>query len=293
MGYWGSKLYENDFTCDVRDTYIGFLERQYCNEDAYKNTLYDFHYSLGTDEEPLLWYALADTQWRFGKLNSEVQERALFWLDNGGGSNLWLNDVCKKQAWSVTMSKLRTQISSPQKKEKVFECPANFQFNPGNVGDVFAYRFHTQSSKTTGCYGKYILFQKVNVRDMGKGYLCPYCVFFDKIFDSIPLKVQLEQMRILPFDLPGRFLPTGRNSEFPLLNMGAVLELSKKRNNPQKYVSFVGSYPVIDFGPSQITRRSEFGWDCIEQTILIYHAEWNQYTYQLYPDYSTVFLERK
>lgn len=38
MGIWGSSLYANDCSCDVRDTYKQFLQ-YFSNEDAYKKQL--------------------------------------------------------------------------------------------------------------------------------------------------------------------------------------------------------------------------------------------------------------
>ena len=35
------------------------------------------------EEEPLFWFALADTQWNYGRLLPEVKEQALAWLDKG------------------------------------------------------------------------------------------------------------------------------------------------------------------------------------------------------------------
>lgn len=292
LGFWGSKLYENDCTCDVRATYIHFLENQYSNEDAYLGTLNAFSVCLGTDEEPLVWYALADTQWSLGRLNLEVKENALYWLRRNGGSNFWADNIRGMDKWSSSMAKLESRITMPQPKEKRIENPLSFQFNPGNIGDIFAYQFHTQNAKRLDCYGKYILFQKIGVKENGKGYLSPHCVFFDEIYDRIPDEVCLERIRILPFDTPERFLPTGRNVEFPMLNMSAIFDLAKKRNSPQKYVVFIGSYPVVNYGSMQVNHRSEFGWDCIEQTLLTYCVEWKQYLYELHANYSVVIPNR-
>lgn len=34
MGAWGSSLYANDTTCDVRDTYMNFLQEQLSDENV-------------------------------------------------------------------------------------------------------------------------------------------------------------------------------------------------------------------------------------------------------------------
>ena len=85
MGTWNRKLFSNDATCDIRDTYIEFLKKQLTNEEAYKKTYTEFSELFGTDEEPLFWYAMADTQWQLGRLTPEVKEKALSWISRKGG----------------------------------------------------------------------------------------------------------------------------------------------------------------------------------------------------------------
>ena len=63
MGTWGSGLYSNDSTVDVKEIYMQFLQQQFSNEEAYEKTKQDCYEYFGTDIEPLFWYALADTQW--------------------------------------------------------------------------------------------------------------------------------------------------------------------------------------------------------------------------------------
>ena len=74
MGTWGSNLYANDLTSDVRDVYMGFIKEQLSNQDSYEKTLETFVECIGDeDEEPLFWFALADTQWKIGRLNPVVK----------------------------------------------------------------------------------------------------------------------------------------------------------------------------------------------------------------------------
>ena len=86
MGAWGTTLYENDTTSDIRDTYMGYLKDQLSNEEALEKTLVEYQELLGDeDEEFLLWYALAETQWKVGRLTQEIKEKALEWIAKDGG----------------------------------------------------------------------------------------------------------------------------------------------------------------------------------------------------------------
>ena len=85
MGAWGTSLYANDSTCDVRGTYTKLLENQVGSQEAYEKTLEEYKEYIGDQDEPLFWYALAETQWRVGRLMPEVKEKALHWIENDGG----------------------------------------------------------------------------------------------------------------------------------------------------------------------------------------------------------------
>ena len=67
MGTWGTSLYDNDSTGDIGDFYfLDKLKRGKTNEEATKE-LVDENMNTGdTEEEPLFWLDLADTQWNYG-----------------------------------------------------------------------------------------------------------------------------------------------------------------------------------------------------------------------------------
>lgn len=289
MGFWGVGLYNNDFTCDVRDTYTQFLQKKYANNEACKKTITTFQECIGTDEEPLLWYALADSQWTLGRLTEDIKGKALHYLQAEYVLLPWAEETKEAIGWQKTLSKLLHKLSRPQPKEKIIEDPADFQFNPGNIGDVFAYQFHSKEAKKTNYYGKYILFQKIGTAENGYGYQCPHVVFFDELFDEIPCSTAISSLRLLPFDPPERFMPSGRNSDFPLLNMSAVLDLYKKKNSPERYIKYIGPSSITQIALNVIDARSEFGWDNIEDTLLTYHSEWQKYSYSTNETESFVF----
>ena len=121
MGIWSSSLYGNDTTCDVRDTYIGFLEKQLSSLDAYEKTLEICHdYMSDLDEAPLFWLALAETQWKVGRLIPEVKANALEWISRDGGLKLWEEDTKGSTGWKKTLEKLRIKLETEQPKKKRF-----------------------------------------------------------------------------------------------------------------------------------------------------------------------------
>ena len=89
MGTWGTSLYDNDSTSDIRGDFLDKLKRGKTNEEATKE-LVDENMNTGdTEEEPLFWFALADTQWNYGRLLPEVKEKALFYLSQDKEWERW------------------------------------------------------------------------------------------------------------------------------------------------------------------------------------------------------------
>ena len=90
VGAWGTSLYSNDTACDIRGDYIDKLKRGKTNEEATQE-LIDKNLDIIGDieEEPLFWFALADTQWNYGRLLSEVKEKALYFLSQKNELQRW------------------------------------------------------------------------------------------------------------------------------------------------------------------------------------------------------------
>ncbi len=77
MGAWGKKFYENDDTCDIRDSYLSQLKECETDEEAYFKTLEQMREYLENEDDALIfWAALADTQWNMGRLREDVKAEA-------------------------------------------------------------------------------------------------------------------------------------------------------------------------------------------------------------------------
>ena len=177
MGAWGTALYSNDTASDIRGDYVDLLRRGNSNEEALKKLMEKNRYCIGDEEEePLFWYALADTLWNYGRLTPEVKEKALYFLDHPEAELARWEDEGGKyvEAWMRTLEKLKTKLLSPQPLEKkvskyrLYKCT-------WQVGDVYAYRLESEYSKEKGLYGKYIIFQKVGETDCWRAYYSNCC----------------------------------------------------------------------------------------------------------------------
>lgn len=74
------------------------------------------------EEEPLFWFALADTQWNYGRLQPEVREKALYFLSQEDELERW-REAGEKQlkAWMSTRDHLKEKLLSPQPPEKRYQ----------------------------------------------------------------------------------------------------------------------------------------------------------------------------
>ena len=162
MGFWGYKLYDNDLAADVRDDYKQKLEKGIDEDTVTKEMLERYQEEISDiDEAPIFWYALADTQWEFGRLEDFVKEKALYYLDNGYDLELW-NDVEDgiTEKRKKILHELKQKLLSQQPPKKKIAKRRSYRCQ-WKTGDVYAYPLVSEYAKEAGIYGKYFLFHKI------------------------------------------------------------------------------------------------------------------------------------
>ena len=185
MGTWGTGLYSNDSACDIRGDYIDKLKRGKTNDEATQELINSNRDIMGdVEEEPLFWFALADTQWNLGRLLPEVKEQALAWLDKGGDLAVWQEE---NPELAVTREKvlreLQQKLNSPQPPEKKISQHRLYKCD-WKIGDVFAYQFNSEYAKENDFYQKYVYFVKVAENTLYPGHVVPVVYFYKKV-DSV------------------------------------------------------------------------------------------------------------
>ena len=276
MGTWGTGLYDNDTTSDVRDIYMQYLREQLSNMEAYKKTVEGFQGLIGDeDEEPLFWYALAETQWRMGRLTPDVKDKALYWIAKEGGGALWEDSGVNRTEWGETLKKLKITLESPIRSEKKIKKPKMENRSFWNVGDVYAYKFHKEESRESGLYGKYILIQKIGE---GKGDevldIAPLLMrvhIYDKVFDALPTLSDIDGIRLLPISDPR----VNRR-----LNMSILIDYIKKKNVPMQYLYHMGNVAVT-VNETVEPEEDAFFWEYIEKTFFYYFEMWKNKEYEV------------
>lgn len=237
MGVWGTSLYANDSTCDIRGDYVDKLKRGKSNEIATQELIEQSQgYINDTEDGPLFWFALADTQWNYGRLLSFVKEKALYFIPKEEELRRW-DEAGKKahDAWVQTLNKLEIKLNSPQPPEKkvskyrFYECK-------WKLGDVFSYRLSGSYSEEKKLYGKYVLFRKVSEDTWWPGHIIPVVQIYNWMGDEIPRLDIIPTLSLLPM----RLRPIGYQ---------AKLISESEKSIPKDALSFIGNYSSDDLVP--------------------------------------------
>ena len=137
MGVWGADLFSDDVACDIRDHYRELLEDGVDDRAATQQTVERFGPYL---EEPdgVAVLALALTQSKLGRLDSDIRDRALAVLDRGGDLEIWQRDNPKQLSKRRAMlDKARFQLTGPQPPRKPLRPPKRTSSGLA-AGDVLA-----------------------------------------------------------------------------------------------------------------------------------------------------------
>lgn len=278
MGTWDRKIFNNDTACDIKENYIELLSNQYSDENAYEMTYQEFEELIGSDEEPLFWYAIAAIQWQVGRLMPSVKDKALFWIDVNGGIELWNEARQGKDKWSKTLLELKEVLMSQMPKRKEFK-KEKFDTNLWNIGDVYAYQFNRKYSKSIDLYGKYILFHKIT-EDNSYESVVPRIQIYNKVFDELPSLDVIEGLSVLPFANAVSYMEISSENRTALPLNVAVIRY-KERDYVQKHFTYIGnikdpfSYPITNFNLSNCY------WFELEECICDFFPSWSEYDYSV------------
>lgn len=247
MGAWGTSLYANDSASDIRGDYVDKLKRGKTNAEATQELIEENRDQLADEEEgPLFWFALADTQWNYGRLLPEVKERALSLIPLGQEDERWREAGEKKAAaWKNTLDTLKKKLETPQPPEKkvyryrLYRCK-------WQLGDVFAYRFSSPYSEECGYYGKYIAFRKASEYRWWPGHIVPVILIYNWIGDQVPTLEELANLDFLP--IPHSHEPPVK-APADLLKYGVQLIVPSGKGIPPGSLTFLGNLPGDDLVP--------------------------------------------
>ena len=125
MGTWGTGIFQDDVALDIKDSYT---ERVRKGEDGGRVTadlIAEYQSEFDEpDTKAVFWLALADTQWKLGRLEPEVKERALQCIRDGSELERWESATAADyRARKRALSALEERLMTPQPAKKTFKQP--------------------------------------------------------------------------------------------------------------------------------------------------------------------------
>src|SRR5260370_28264543 len=218
MGAWGTAIFSVATASDVRDDYRAHVGDGLSGPEATDRLLNEWHSTLpDPDEGPVFWLALAATQWKCGRLEPRVKEKALEIIAGGLGLQRWAENPKLLPKRNAVLAKLEEQLRSPQPAEK--RIPKRFRDRcDWEVGEVIGYRLRS---------GQWSLLRVIDYH-CDKGGTYPICEQLDWVGAEIPPR---EVLRSLPVRRTGPNSIDGRPNGVIRFTIGRTSEreLPKER----------------------------------------------------------------
>lgn len=198
MGAWGPRLYQDDIAEEVRDYYKDQLHRGKTGKEITQELIAQNEYVLSdSDDAPVFWFALADTQWNLGRLEDFVKEQALYHIRDGYDIRRWKMENSKgAKERAKVLSELEHKLLSPQPAEKKVS-QYKLYYCEWNLGDVFAYQLDGDLAKERGFLGRYFLIQKIDEGVWYPGHVVP--IVYVKITKDTKLPSSTEEYNQLEY----------------------------------------------------------------------------------------------
>lgn len=277
MGAWGPGLYSDDVTCDVKDEYIKYLREGKTNEEATEDILESWEIPSeyeNDEDESLVLFALADTQWNYGRLLDEIKEAALKRIDID--LKRWEEDKQLYNKRKKVLDRLATKLNSPQPPLKKIRIPRFYRTEWQN-GDTYAYRFKGEYAKEKGYEGKYIYFVKVDEEEWSDYQIIPRVHVYNLITDDL---IKLEELKGYDY-LPQCGFHLWKKEKINNID-GYLINFinTSSRVIPKDRLTFIGNNPnyikIPNRNPNLIHLYTDIYWKKFEEYIINVYTNWNE-----------------
>ncbi len=274
MGAWGPKLYQDDIAEDVRDYYKDQLHRGKTGVEITQELIYQNEDVLSDpDDAPVFWFALADTQWNFGRLEDVVKEKALIHIQEGYDLLRWRMENPKNaKAREKAIEELRHKLLSPQPPEKKVSQYKLYQCQWKN-GDVYAYRLKGDYAKENGVEDKYLYFVKVDESTWYPGHIVPVVYFYWITSDKLLNLEELKKAKYIPqFFVQNVYEKEPQRKKLYLLKLLST----SSRVIPNKQLTFVGNLQDVKRVENEDLNSYTVSWKDLERYIIDDFRNWTK-----------------
>ena len=277
MGAWGPGLYQDDVALDVRDYYKDQLHRGKEGEQITQELIAQNSDILeDPDDGPVFWLALADVQWKMGRLENVVKQNALNIIDENVDLMRWQHEEpgCVKKRLHM-LSELKEKLLSPQPEMKKVSQYRLFHCN-WKKGDVYAYQMLGDYAKEKGFFEKYVFFVKMDERTWHPGHTVPVVYFYCMISDVLVETKELKQAGYMPqVYAPQAYINNPKlKKRYRLTLLNTSMKVIPKKN--LIYMGNIGNVDEID---EKTLTPYAVEWKEFEEYIIQNILEWNEYKF--------------
>lgn len=116
MGTWGVGIFQNDVALEVKDSYIKKLQVGKSNNEAYIETFNELNEMAADPDDKIdFWLAIASLMYDYGRLTSDVKNKALELINSKNDEERW--DAKDKKKRNHIIESLKEKLLSQQPEE--------------------------------------------------------------------------------------------------------------------------------------------------------------------------------
>ena len=178
MGAWGPAIMSNDLAADLQADFKDYVAAGKSPQETRQILAQEYEINTDAENEDAheFWIVLSQIEWKLGRLEDDVKQKALDIIESGANIEDWKNlgaqpaDIKKR---ALALEKLKATLLSQQPAAKPLK-PRPENITPYNVGDIFYYQHNN---------GKYYLFL-VYKKGSDKGGTYAYVVQLNTTFED-------------------------------------------------------------------------------------------------------------
>ena len=113
MGAWGVAILSDDIAEDIKLLYKDLLANEYSNEEASRIVIEEYKNELDDEETIVFGLVFSSIQWKLGRLQENVKQKALQIIESGADLARWEEEPKLQKKREAVLNKLREQLHSP------------------------------------------------------------------------------------------------------------------------------------------------------------------------------------
>lgn len=241
MGTWGTGIYQDDLTCEIKDEYLNRLRVGMSNQEATQDLFaYNDEFLCSDEDYGIFTIALANIQWKYGKLLPEIKETALKYINSEIDYARWSNEKTLKKRKQI-LSELAIRLNSTPPPEKKIQ-QLKLEKRMWNNDEIIIYKLSSQEFEKSKWYNKYVAFKvigyvKLRVGGLPEEYFHEHNVveFYEYCWKNKPTLADIENAKTYS---RGKYIFDLNSKEIQQLNME---KLDKQTQEKQlKEISILG-----------------------------------------------------